>query len=222
MSADPPTRDDRQLLKNLHPATKILLGCLMYIPSSGVKKGVYRQLGARIGKNVYFGPGSLLISGDFHHVTIGEGAFIAPGVMMYVNRISIGPHATIGYQSLFVGESISVGKRCNINNRTFIESGYAGVEIGDHVTIAASVKISTHDASYQRTQGLGMKKGPVVIRDYAFIGNNAVILPGIEIGKRAIVGAGAVVTRDVPDDSVVAGVPARPLDHTKSAGSRVK
>ena len=211
-TADPPVRDDRQLLDNLHPATKILLGCLMYIPSSKLKKGVFRRLGARIGKNVYFGPGSLLIAGDFHHVTIGDGVFIAPGVMMHVNKLSVGAHTTIGYQSLLVGESLSIGKECNINNRTFIESGYAPVEIGDNVTIAASVIISTHDGAYQRAQGLEMRKEPVIIRDHAFIGNNAVILPGIEIGRRAIVGAGAVVTRDVRDDSVVAGVPARPLN----------
>ena len=136
--------------------------------------------------------------------------------MMYVNNLSIGAHTTIGYQSLLYGTSISIGRECNINNRTFIESGYAKVEIGDNVTIAASVTIATHDASYQRARGLAMKKAAVTIRDYAFIGNNAVILPGVEIGKRAIVGAGAVVTQDVQDDAVVVGVPARPFEQSRN------
>lgn len=54
-----------------------------------------------------------------------------------------------------------------------------------------------------------MKAEPVVIKDRAFIGNNAVILPGIEIGEQAIVGAGAVVTKNVEPRTIVAGVPAR-------------
>jgi acetyltransferase-like isoleucine patch superfamily enzyme len=53
-----------------------------------------------------------------------------------------------------------------------------------------------------------MKKAPIVIRRRAFIGNNAIVLPGIEIGEKAIVGAGAVVTRRVEGQSIVGGVPA--------------
>jgi acetyltransferase-like isoleucine patch superfamily enzyme len=90
------------------------------------------------------------------------------------------------------------------------------VEIEDDVTIAASVTISSHDGSYRQAQGLEMRAAPVFVRDHAFIGNHATILPGIQIGKRAIVGAGAVVTRDVQDDTVVLGVPARPLNKSKT------
>jgi acetyltransferase-like isoleucine patch superfamily enzyme len=54
-----------------------------------------------------------------------------------------------------------------------------------------------------------MKKGPVSIKDRAFIGNNAIILPGVVVGEQAIVGAGAVVTKSVEAKAVVAGIPAR-------------
>ena len=209
MTSDFSVRDDRDLVKNLHLVPKILLGCSMYIPFSWFKKTVFKILGAQIGKNVYFGPGSFLISGDFHNVTLGDGVFVAPEVMMHVNHLSVGAQSTIGYQCLLVGDHISIGSGCNISNRSFIEASYAPVSIGNNVTLAASCIISSHDGAYSQTYGLPMKKGPVSIKDRAFIGNNAIILPGIEIGERAIVGAGAVVTKSVEPEVVVAGIPAR-------------
>lgn len=181
----------------------------MYIPISWVKKTILNLLGAHIGKNVYFGPGSLLISSDFHNVIIGDGTFIAPGVMIQVNHLSIGDQSTIGYQSLLVGDYLSIGSGCNISNRSFIESSFARVTIGNFVTLGASVIISSHDGAYRQTYGHQMKMEPISIKDRAFIGNNSIILPGIMIGEQAIVGAGAVVTKNVEDMVVVAGIPAQ-------------
>jgi acetyltransferase-like isoleucine patch superfamily enzyme len=209
MTSDSLVRDDRNILNNLHIFKKILLGCSMYIPFSWFKITVLKILGAEIGKNVYFGPGSLLISGDFHNVRPGNDVFVAPGVMMHVNHLSVGAQSTIGYQCLLVGEHMSIGSGCNISNRSFIESTYAPVSIGNNVTIAASCIISSHDGAYRQTYGLPMKKGPVSIKDRAFIGNNAIILPGVVVGEQAIVGAGAVVTKSVEAKAVVAGIPAR-------------
>jgi acetyltransferase-like isoleucine patch superfamily enzyme len=212
MTLTPPLRDDRQKLNNLSFVTKILLGVALYIPSSWFKKTVFNLLGSHIGKNVYFGPGSMLISNDFKNITIEDDTFVAPGVMLYVNHLIIGAHSTIGYQCLFVGDHMSIGSDCNISNRSFIESSYAPVSIGNSVTIGASAIISSHDGAYRQTFGLQMKKKPISIKNGAFIGNNAIILPGIEIGERAIVGAGAVVTKSVESGVVVAGVPARLIE----------
>ncbi len=209
MTSDSPLRDDRNLVENLHLFPKIMLGFAMYIPFSWFKKTVFKILGAQIGKNVYFGPGSMLISGDFHNITLGDGVFVAPGVMIYVNHLSVGAQSTIGYQCLLVGDHISIGSGCNISNRSFIEASYAPVSIGNNVTLAASCIISSHDGAYSQAYGVPMKTGSVSIKERAFIGNNAIILPGIEIGERAIVGAGAVVTKSVETEVVVAGVPAR-------------
>jgi acetyltransferase-like isoleucine patch superfamily enzyme len=209
MTADSPSRDDRQLLNTLPLASKILLGFSIYIPSSWFKISVLKLLGAHIGKNVYFGPGSILISSCFRNVTIGDGTFIAPGVIMYVNNLSIGAHSTIGYQCLLVGDHMTIGSGCNISNRSFIESSFAPVSISDSVTLAASVIVSSHDGAYRQTYGHQMKAEPVSINNRAFIGNNAIILPGVVIGEQAIVGAGAVVTKSVEARAVVAGVPAR-------------
>lgn len=204
-------RDDRKLLGKLGIVKQLLLGIAMYVPSSWIKKLIFRALGARIGKNVYFGPGSLLISSDFSRVSIEDGVFIAPGALINVERLSIGSDAHLGYQCLLVGHEMEIGSGCNISNRAFIESAYAPVKIMDGATIAAGVIVSSHDGSYMHTGGGAMKKSPIVIGKNAFIGNGAIVLPGIEVGERAIVGAGAVVTKSVRGSAVVAGIPARAI-----------
>lgn len=217
MSASPPQRDDRQLIRGLGLIPKLLIGISVYIPISAVKKSIFRSLGATIGRNVYFGPGSMLISTDFHQVSIGDDVFISPGAMLHVHRLTIGEGTSVGYQGLLVGDSLTIGSRCNISNRAFIECSYAPVTIGDYVTIAASVIISSHDGAYRQTRDGKMKALPITINDRAFIGNHATVLPGVEIGERAIIGAGAVVTKNVEPEAVVTGIPAKDLGNTGSS-----
>lgn len=204
-------RDDRQMLNNVSFAKKVLLGLSMYIPSSAFKKIVLKLLGAHIGKNVYFGPGSLVLSNNYNTVYLGDGVFVAPGALINVNEVTIGGNSHIGYQCLLVGESLKIGSRCNLSNRTFIECSYSPIVIEDDVTFGASAVVSTHDGSYRQVHGLEMKAAPIAIRKKAFIGNNAIVLPGIEIGEKAIVGAGAVVTKNILSNSVVCGIPAKSI-----------
>ena len=208
MSDSPPPRDDRQLIRGIGLIPKLLIGISAYVPISAVKNVIFRSLGATIGRNVYFGPGSMLISTDFRQVTIGDNVFVSPGAMLHVHRLAIGEGTSVGYQSLLVGDMQTIGSRCNISNRAFIECSYAPVTLGDDVTIAASVIVSSHDGAYRQTRGGEMKALPITIHDRAFIGNHATVLPGVEVGERAIVGAGAVVTKKVAAESVVVGIPA--------------
>jgi len=85
-----------------------------------------------------------------------------------------------------------------------------GIRIGARTIFAPGVKIisANHDP---RDHSKWEPGPPIVIGEDCWIGANAVILPGVQLGDRVIVGAGAVVTKSVPSDSVVAGVPARPL-----------
>ena len=82
------------------------------------------------------------------------------------------------------------------------------ISIGEHCRITPRVMILTHDASLFNHTGQ-YRVAPVKIGDRVYIGYGAIIMPGVTIGEDAIVGAGAVVTRDVPSNTVVAGVPAR-------------
>ena len=108
------------------------------------------------------------------------------------------------------GGNITVGDDFLANyNVTILDRG--PVTIGDHVMIAPGVLITTtgHPLSPRgRREHLGYMK-PVTIGSDVWIGGNAVILPGVTIGNNVVVAAGAVVNRDVPDNSLVAGVPAR-------------
>jgi len=111
------------------------------------------------------------------------------------------------------GFNISVGMRFYANvDCVFLDC--APIEIGDHVLLGPGVHLytATHPLdSAERRRGLELAK-PIVVGDDVWLGGGAIVLPGVTIGARAVVGAGSVVTRDVPADDRVAGNPARPMD----------
>jgi acetyltransferase-like isoleucine patch superfamily enzyme len=102
-----------------------------------------------------------------------------------------------------IGKGVFIGPDCYFDD-TFPEL----IHIEDDVTVSFRVTIAVHGES--RIRGT-TKVSPVLIRKNAFIGTGAIILPGIEIGEKAVVGAGAVVAEDVPSETTVIGVPARVL-----------
>lgn len=106
------------------------------------------------------------------------------------------------------GRHIQIGKNVFINHGcTFLDLG--GIIIEDDVLIGPKVSIITenHPVSPGERKMLDLK--PVLIKRNSWIGANATILPGVTIGENSVVAAGAVVTRDVPANTVVAGVPAK-------------
>lgn len=88
------------------------------------------------------------------------------------------------------------------------------ITLGEHVQVTAGVRFLTHDGAiwvYRREHPTIGRYGPVTIGNNVFIGTDAILLPGVTIGDDCIIGAGAVVNRDVPPRTVAAGVPARPI-----------
>lgn len=88
------------------------------------------------------------------------------------------------------------------------------VSLGSGVTISDAVTFITHDGGLRAVRDLhpgAYLYEPIVVKDRAFIGARAIILPGVTIGHRAVIGAGAIVTRSVPDEVVAVGAPARPI-----------
>lgn len=108
------------------------------------------------------------------------------------------------------GKTTRVGKEVFINfGCTFLDQG--GITIEDGVFIGPEAKILTEGHPEQPEIRHTLQTQPVVIRRKAWIGAGAIILPGVTVGENAIVAAGAVVTKDVPDNTIVAGVPAKIL-----------
>ena len=92
---------------------------------------------------------------------------------------------------------------------TILDPGHCWlIEIGDNVTMAPRVHVLCHDASTKNTLGY-TKIGRVNIGNNVFVGADTVILPGVTIGNNVIIGANSTVTHDIPDNTVVAGSPAK-------------
>ena len=122
-------------------------------------------------------------------VKIGQGTTIHTGTVFYDPR------------HIFIGHDTIIGEKAVLDGREKIS-------IGDHVDIASEVMIynSEHNIDAEDFSAI---TAPVMIEDYVFVGPRAIILPGVKIGKGAVVGAGAVVTKDVPPFAIVGGVPAK-------------
>lgn len=131
------------------------------------------------------------------------------------NRVQIWKSARLEVVSQEVGEKghIRIGDNSVIH--PYFHCGAAeSIRIGSDVLIASRVYITDHDHTYDDPvlpagQVNCLRSSPVIIDDGAWIGEGAVVLKGVRIGKRAVVGANCVVTRDVPDRAVVVGNPAR-------------
>ena len=109
--------------------------------------------------------------------------------------------------SEFRERGIKIGNNCHIyTNAIDLDHGYL-IEIGNDVTISHA-EIQAHDGSTKKMLGYS-KVGRVVIGNNVFIGTKAIILPGVRIGSNVVVGAGAVVSQDIPDNSICAGNPAK-------------
>lgn len=150
---------------------------------------------------------------------VGRGTrLVAPHLVHVGAGVSIGERAWInakddrgdGRPTLRIGEGTYIGRFTQIN-------AWREVEIGRQVLIADRAFISDADHLHAGdgpviAQGDAFF-GPVRLGDGCWIGIGAVILPGVTVGRNAVVAANAVVTRDVPDGAVVGGVPARILNH---------
>jgi UDP-2-acetamido-3-amino-2,3-dideoxy-glucuronate N-acetyltransferase len=143
-------------------------------------------------------------------VKLGAGVKLSKFINLY--GCAIGDATKIG-ACVEIQRGANVGKNCKISSHTFI---CEGVHIEDGVFIGHGVMFTNDkypravnpDGSQQTDAD--WKVVPTYVKKGASIGTNATIICGVTIGERAIVGAGAVVTKDVPADAVVTGVPARP------------
>lgn len=112
---------------------------------------------------------------------------------------------------LRLGKNVSFGGDCNFGSEPYL------IDIGDNTTVSFDVAFVTHDAATRVIRNLpdGNKEtviyGPIKIGKNCFIGCRSIILPGVTIGDNCIIGAGSVVNKDVPSNTVAAGVPCKAI-----------
>jgi acetyltransferase-like isoleucine patch superfamily enzyme len=138
------------------------------------------------------------------HIHLGESTMIAPGVVLSAGW---GP----GHPGL-PDVVVRIGDRCLIGRGSSV-IGHQLIEIGNDVWTGYDVRIADMNHGYEDVEqpisGQWQAMDPIRIGDGSWLGHHVVVLPGVTIGKHVTVGAGSVVTEDLPDYSVAVGVPAR-------------
>jgi acetyltransferase-like isoleucine patch superfamily enzyme len=178
---------------------------------------------AIVGKQPLLGPRSTAAAEELTPLELGDGCAVLAGAVVFAGsrlgrgvivgdqacvreRCELGDEVVIG-RGAFLENDVAVGARTKIQANAYV-TAYTLVE--EDVFIAPCV-VTTNDNYMGRTEGRhALRRGPTIRRG-ARIGGGAVLLPGIEIGEEAFVGAGAVVLRDVPARAVVVGNPARQI-----------
>jgi acetyltransferase-like isoleucine patch superfamily enzyme len=148
---------------------------------------------------------------------LGDGVVFEHGVLVFhPENVSIEDEVYVGHYSIlkaYYQNEMKIGRGTWIGQQCFFHSA-GGLAIGRDVGIGPGVKIITSTHQLDQSPELPIMKrpiafAPVTIGDGCDIGMNAVILPGVTLGRNVQVGAGAVVTRSFPDGSIVKGIPAK-------------
>jgi acetyltransferase-like isoleucine patch superfamily enzyme len=201
---------------DIHPTATVYEGTVL-------GEGVKVLENAVVGKQPTLSPRSTAKREPLEPTTIGAGTIVSTGAIVFAGS-KVGERVILGDQSCVrerveIGDDVVLGRGSYVENDTTIGAmtkiqaeayitAYSTLE--EHVFIAPCV-VTTNDNWMGRTeQRLGKIKGPTIRRG-ARVGGGAILCPGVEIGAEAFVGAGAVVTKDVPPRALVVGNPARVL-----------
>jgi acetyltransferase-like isoleucine patch superfamily enzyme len=201
---------------DVHPSATVY-------PGTVLGEGVRVLENAVIGKQPALGPKSTATREPLAPTVIGDGTIVSTGAIVFVGA-QIGGGCILGDQScvrerVVIADDVVVGRGSLVENDTTIGSG-TRIQAGAYVTAYSTLEedvfiapcvVTTNDNFMGRTERRKeLMRGPTIRRG-ARIGGGAIICPGLEIGEEAFVGAGAVVTKDVPPRKLVVGNPARVL-----------
>ena len=189
-------------------------GALGYL----LRKWFYPGLFNQAGRGVIFGKGLALRHPG--RISLGDRVAIDDYCLLDASGagdagIVLGDDVIVSRNCVIQGKTgpVKIGSKTDIGCNTILSSG-GGIEIGNSVLIAGNCYLGGGRYITDRldipmmSQGL-YTKGPVVIGDDVWLGAGSIVLDGVRIGKGCIVGAGAVVTKDLPDYAIAAGVPAK-------------
>ena len=190
-------------------------------PFTIVDAGVVIGAGARIGSHCHLGVATAL-TGD-RPLTIGAGALIRSHSVFYAGSAFgdglLTGHRVTAREGINAGARLQLGSNCDLQgNATF----GTDVRLHSHVQINQGTRVGDFVWLFPGVVTLNDPRPPgeeleaVVIEDFAAVAARAVLLPGVRIGRGALVGAGALVNRDVPEAMVAVGHPARVIGHTSA------
>jgi acetyltransferase-like isoleucine patch superfamily enzyme len=214
--------------KSRFPIREIAL--MGFLPSF-LKIFIYRRRGYKIGRNVSIGPGSVV---DGKEVEIGDGTSIGFLTIVRGRKITIGRHVKIGSTTIIDTERIEILEDAKINEQVFI-GGLSSPEsyirigkraiimqmsflnparpliIGDDAGIGGHCLIFTHGSWQPILDGYPVTFAPVTIGNNVWLPWRVFVMPGVEIGDGATIGASSLVTKNVPAGALAAGSPAKVL-----------
>jgi acetyltransferase-like isoleucine patch superfamily enzyme len=125
----------------------------------------------------------------------------------------LGSNSLIDYKTYFrypskisIGDNVAINRGCEFYTSFLVKGGE--ITLGNNVVLSPNVRIYAigHDPKTERLEGVA---GPVVIEDDVWIAANSVLLPNVRVGRGSVVGAGSVVTKDIPPNSIAVGIPAK-------------
>lgn len=140
-------------------------------------------------------------------------------ILMYSNERYI---AFLRRKGVYIGSDCIVDKTAVFGTEPYL------VSLDDKVRVTRNVQFITHDGALWVVRNLGLVDknadyfGKIVVGSNTNIGWNVMIMPGVTIGKNCIIGAGAIVTKDIPDNSVVVGIPARVIKSVEEYAEKKK
>jgi len=176
-----------------------------------------RIQGLHLGERVVFDGFPIIEIASGGHVTIGNNCFINS-----VNkRYHVSMFAPVKLMVDLPGAAITIGEQTRIHG-SCLHAYSSSINIGRRCLIAGNCQIfdgNGHDLCFSNVADRINTKGgskPVVIEDDVWIGTNTIILPGVSIGRGSVIGAGSVVTKDIPPMVVAAGNPARVVSSSKN------
>ena len=192
-------------------------------PGTVLGEGVKVLEGAVVGKQPTLSPRSTARREELPHAELGDGTVVSTGAIVFAGA-RVGARVILGDQScvrerVTIGDDVVVGRGSLIENDTTIgaltkiqaDAYITAYSVLEESVFIAPCVVTTNDNFMGRTERRHeLVKGPTIRRG-ARVGGGAILCPGVEIGEEAFVGAGAVVTKDVPARKIVVGNPARVL-----------
>ncbi|MFO1497482.1 MAG: DapH/DapD/GlmU-related protein [Verrucomicrobiota bacterium] len=189
------------------------------LASFGAKRYRHRHALAQLTPCGYIEPSAEVIDNQpvlGANVFVGERAVLArwggQGSITLADKVTIHRDCSL---ELCPGGAISIGEKTALERGCILVSAVHPIRFGRNNVIAAYCAFYSYDHGITSGRGIAEQplcsKGPIVLEDDVWLGVGVTVLSGVTIGSGAVIGAGSVVTRDIPSQSIAAGIPARPL-----------